>query len=404
MGNGCLETLSLFLILEGSLGKTTRGEFTCYKNKPSKKKNKMSMSITMAQVAKELGVSQVTVSAVINGREKRQRTSPKTVERIRAYLDECGYVHSKAALQIKKGHADDSIGILYCGDFARWFHLQKALSLLTNHIEQKYGIAEISGISAEKIKRGIQEQVAKGVKRLIWIHANTPKEEITNAQILFPFLNHMERVIIYNYDSQRDELANEYLKRGIDLVGFDRAETFRQVANFFRQNGHSRVALTDAVWSENRGNPGTNVLMEIFKEHGFDIYGLSNESGRYSERDEYVKTMTHRLIELNKKHQVQCAFIRNDLLAAEIMYYLAKEGVRVPEDIAIIGFGETPFTRLLPVPLTTFRHPIEAMCKRTIELLEKNKKQGQKYYFKSEFILNESHNQGATLMKKSLNN
>ena len=43
----------------------------------------------------------------------------------------------------------------------------------------------------------------------------------------------------------------------------------------------------------------------------------------------------------------------NDFTAARVMSGLAKKGVRVPEEIRIVGIDDVKYARLLPVPLTT---------------------------------------------------
>jgi LacI family transcriptional regulator len=50
-------------------------------------------------------------------------------------------------------------------------------------------------------------------------------------------------------------------------------------------------------------------------------------------------------------------FITSDLVAAMCMHTLKEEGVRVPEDIAIVGFNNDPLGRLITPALTTIDYP-----------------------------------------------
>lgn len=354
----------------------------------------MSEAITMAQMAKELNVSQVTVSAVVNKREKKQRVSEQTAKNIREYLDKRGYVQSKSALQVKNGAEQNTIGILFCGEFVHFSHLITALSYFSKAIGEKSGMVEITGITPEKIKDGLREQVAKGVKKLIWIHNNIPEDERQNAEKLFPLLSRMEQVVIYNYSYTQDDIEEEYLRNGIQLVGFDRSATYQKVAETFKKSGHNKVALDEIIFNDNfHGLRGTNRIYKIFKQQDFDIHGLCPADVYQLPDDELAVKLAENLILEHEKNQVNCAFIRNDIMGTALVNILLKKGIRVPKDISIIGFGDFPLADFQQVPLSTFKHPVKEMCEKTIELLgEKSSGIGERYSFKDKFIERESHN------------
>lgn len=353
----------------------------------------MAEDLTMAQMAKELNVSQRIVSAVINNKTQTARVSQATKERIKNYLEQRGYVQSKSALQIKNGFAENTIGILYCGKFMYFSHLIKALSILSETIEQQHGIVDITGVLPDKMNDGLREQVGKGIKRLIWIYTKGAKEEMKNQKILFPILARMDKVVIYNYEHLDDQFKQECLGNGIHLVGFDRQETYLQVANIFEDVGCGKVALDEVLFDnpqvELNHFPQTRLS---FEEKGFDIYGLCPSNVYEISDDELAEALANNLIYHHKRHQVDCAFIRNDLMSTGVINILLKNGIKVPEDISIIGFGDLPLAKFQPVPLTTFRHPVEAMCQKTMELLEeKSSTSGEIYNFKSEFVSRCSH-------------
>ncbi|HWR50865.1 MAG TPA: LacI family DNA-binding transcriptional regulator [Bryobacteraceae bacterium] len=51
----------------------------------------------------------------------------------------------------------------------------------------------------------------------------------------------------------------------------------------------------------------------------------------------------------------------NDLTAAKLMHSLLRLGVRIPEDVRMVGINDVKYARFLPVPLTTLRQPCEQM-------------------------------------------
>ncbi len=353
----------------------------------------MPKSITMAQMAKELGVSQVTVSAVVNGREKKQRISPGTVKRVRAYLDQRGYVQSKSALQVRNGMGNDTVGILFCGEFIHYSYLIQALSYMSKSLEEKNGLVEIVGISPDNIKEGLRDQVAKGIRRLIWIHDNGPQEEIKNSRKLLPLLSRMDQVVIFNFSFNLEPFEHEFLKNGISLVGFDRKAAYRQVAEIYRDLGHSRIALDESfIDAPGCGPRGPAPVKERVEQFGFEVYGLCPRNVFDISDEELAIILAENLVHHHRKNQVNCAFIRNYLMGTAVINILLKQGFRVPEDIAIIGFGDLPMADFQPVPLTTFQHPVQDMCEKTLELISnKSSGPGKKYFFMDKFICRESH-------------
>lgn len=353
----------------------------------------MSEVLTMAQMAQELNVSQRVVSAVVNDKADKLRVGAATQERIKLYLEQRGYVQSKSALQVKNGAVQDTVGILFCGEFMHFSHLITALSYFSKAIGQKFGMVEITGITPDKIKKGLREQVAKGVKRLIWIHDNVPEDERQNAEKLFPLLSRMEQVVIYNYRYSQDDIEEEYLRNGIQLVGFDRSASYQKVAETFKNAYNSKIALDEIIFDDsNHGLRGTNSIYKIFKKHGFDIYGLCPPDLYELTDDELAIKLADNLILEHKRNQVDCAFIRNDIMGTAVVNILLKKGIKIPEDISIIGFGDFPLADFQQVPLTTFKHPVKEMCEKTIDLLnEKSSGAGKKYSFKDQFIERQSH-------------
>lgn len=87
-------------------------------------------------------------------------------------------------------------------------------------------------------------------------------------------------------------------------------------------------------------------------------------------------------------------FCGNDLIAMGAMSALEESGVRVPEDVSVIGFDDIYFSRLTRPPLTTVRIPREQMGELAFKALDKlsqsKRKIGSEYYIETELILRKS--------------
>lgn len=359
-----------------------------------------SKDLTMAQIAEDLKLSRAAVSAVINGREKKQRISKKTADLIKDHMRKCGYVQPKSAIQLRKGAPKDSTGVLYCGDFIRYSHLIEAFSILTNHIKSKFGFVEITGVDPANQLEALRDQVAKGISKLIWIHSNIPEVEMENAEALFPLLERMEQVIVLNYDFRNPQWDLEYLKRGIHLLGYDRYCAYSQAADLFKQANRTHLGMPEFYFESNSPIPGVGPFREIFESRGIKISGVHPSRNMHYDRFDRLRIFAENLARLHREQRLDCAFIRGDILCAEIVARLSNYGVKIPEDIAIIGFGDMPYFEFLPQPLTTFKLPVEALSGKALELLEvKNIKKGQSVKLNCELILRSSH--GTSKQKKT---
>jgi DNA-binding LacI/PurR family transcriptional regulator len=349
----------------------------------------MAEKLTMSQMAQELNVSRSVVSAVVNNNLGTIRVSANTQKRIKEHLRNRGYVQSKSALMLKNRTDVDSIHILYCGKFIDVDHLIKAMGIMVEDIKESHGLVNICGVDFNHVPQSLEDYVAQGVTRLIWIHANSPDEEICNAEKLFPLLRRMEQVVIYNYDFGESQWDEAYLQQGIHLVGFDRDRSYRKVAEVFSAAGHRNIAISDACSGTNVFMPGNRELERIFQEAEMKVHGLypPHGSGSANLPDE----MFEELIRLHERENVDCAFIRNEMAAAVIVDQLLEKGIRIPEDMGIISFGDSPYARRLKIPLTTFAHPIDEMCAMTMKLIRGSDKTASSHMFASEFRARKSH-------------
>ncbi len=62
-------------------------------------------------------------------------------------------------------------------------------------------------------------------------------------------------------------------------------------------------------------------------------------------------------------------FATNDFAAIGALGVLRDRGLRVPDDISLIGYNDTPLAAELPIPLTTVHSPMHEMGRRGVDLL-----------------------------------
>ncbi len=75
------------------------------------------------------------------------------------------------------------------------------------------------------------------------------------------------------------------------------------------------------------------------------------------------------LVRQIRAKNIDAIVCENDNIASQCMYYLLSAGMRIPDDIRIVGFDNLSSSRMLPVPLTTISQPIDQMASEAVSLI-----------------------------------
>jgi DNA-binding LacI/PurR family transcriptional regulator len=159
------------------------------------------------------------------------------VTRVRDYLAERGYVPSRQARQLRSG-ATECVGVLHCGRL--FSHLTEAFNRIVDSVTDSPRQLEIMVVPRDQLTVGVQELLARGVSRLVWIHAAGPETELVDPGV-FNYLQHV-RAVVYNFYFGAREAEARFLEYGIHLVGVDRFRGMKKIAERLKRLGHRRVA------------------------------------------------------------------------------------------------------------------------------------------------------------------
>jgi LacI family transcriptional regulator len=303
---------------------------------------------SIKDVAAQAGVSVGTVSNVLNSPD---RVSSKTVDKVQSAIDSLGFVRNDAARQLRAGRSR-SIGMIVL-DVSNPFFTDLARGVEDNAILQ--GLTVLLGNSAEDPAREtsyldlFEEQRVRGVlispfgdveDRLIQLKAHgIPAVLVDRGSESNAFSS------VSVDDRAGGKMAVEHLlatgKRRIGFVGGPFA--IRQVTD--RLAGAS-AALADTVGAS----------MTVFETTALSVI----EGLRIGEM----------LLELAPADRPDAVFAANDLVAVGLLQALVMgDSVRVPEDIAIMGFDDIAFARTAIVPITSVRQPSHLMGETALRIL-----------------------------------
>ena len=303
------------------------------------------MSASIKDVAAAAGVSVGTVSNVLN---RPDRVSPATVERVHATIDELGFVRNDAARQLRAGRSR-SVGLIVL-DSANPFFAEVARG--AEERADAEGLSVLLGNSGPDGAREnayldlFREQRVRGVLLTPSVPA---APGITHAGIPLVLMDGESAdgsvPTVAVDDVEGGYLATRHLlergRRRIAFVGGPLA--VRQVID--RLAG-ARRALADV--------PGAH--LEIVEKPELTVLAGRQVGEEFAAR--------------KREDRPDAVFCANDLLAVGVLQGAAILGsIRVPDDLAIIGYDDIAFAQSTVVPLSSVRQPAREIGATAIELL-----------------------------------
>lgn len=296
--------------------------------------------ITMKEIAKLANVSQATVSRVINGNPD---VNEEMAERVLKVIEEVGYMPNQTAQTLKRNQSR-LIGVSVSEMYNPYF------VELVDHLEDK----------ARKFGYNIILHNSKHNPLLEWENVQNFLSRQIDGCVIVPTGSHnLERlgkltipvVSITQTVSSLDSVAIDHMKAG------------KLAAASFIRSGHTSFAYIGK--SDDEKYLG---FVSMLYEHQLDFSDV-----RVFELDQ--TSNDHFLVRQGiEKHFRQfetlpftCVFTENDIIALEFIKLVEERGLRVPEDISVIGFDDTLLSKIMGI--SSIHQPIEEMVTTTLELL-----------------------------------
>jgi LacI family transcriptional regulator len=291
----------------------------------------MQKDITIYDIAKELNLSAATISHHAINKDTKKRIIEKA--------EELGYRHNNFASNLRK-QKTHTIGII------------------VHELNSNFITSVLSGI----------ERVTTAAKYDIIITHSSESCEKEAANALNLFHKRVDGVIAsLSFDTKDLDHFQVFSDRGIPVIFFDRVEENTESTKVIIDNYKSGYQATQHLIEQGckkivmvTANLNRNVYAQRFKGYkdalfdnkiDFDdnlllIKDLSEQCGVEAAK-EIIKM----------KPLPDGAFITNDFSAAVCMQTLKEYGIRIPEDIAIVGFNNDVISKIVEPQLTTIQYP-----------------------------------------------
>ena len=344
--------------------------------------------VDIRDVAKHAGVSVSTVSNVLNGRIDQMRK--ETLKRIEESIKVLKYHPNNLAQQLKTGHVK-MLGILVPSI------MNPNFAALVNNIEsiakEKYGYQVLLANTSRQDKQEklfLNDLLSFGVKGVIVVSSSIEKKHFINA------IN--KGMVMVNYDGLTSEEAHNNKKILIDSISMDNFQAGKLAADFLLQQGCKNIVFATIKGNITSRNNKILGFLDSLKSAGLStknriIEGTAQFAYGDSELAEIGKLLANEIIKNNKALPDGIVAI-NDMLAIGIISELTRLGVKIPQDISVIGIDNMFLDTLFSPSLTSIASPLSDMATlmvdRLIAMLNGDKIEPREFLFKPYLVKRES--------------
>lgn len=305
-------------------------------------------SPSIRQVAERAGVSVGTVSNVLN---RPNRVSDQTRRRVERVIEELQFIRNDSARHLREG-SSRTIGLV---------------------------VLDITNPFFTDVARGV-EQRANGSGLAVFVCNSDANDDKEHAHLRLLAEMRVKGVLINPVTESETQICM-LRDRGIPVVLFDRQAATQdecsvavddvaggqQAIQHLITQGHRDIAFVSGPLSIRQisdrfhgASLAADAADHAVRIRAFPQDTLNVEAGRTAGRE---------IAALPDAERPSAAFCTNDLIALGVLQSLTAAGLRVPEDVAIVGYDDIEFAAAAAVPLSSVEQPRQKMGATGVDLL-----------------------------------
>lgn len=305
--------------------------------------------LTLEDIAHRSGVSRSTVSRVMNGDVS---VKPQTRQRVLDVATRLDFQPNLAARSLAAGRtniiglvAPAPAGVAALFDDPYFPQLIQGVSAACNACG--YSLM-LSIAEPEYERRTVRQLLHNGLLDGVVVSSTLMDDAIvrTLCESSMPFV-----------------LVGRHPTLDVNFVDVDNFQAGRQATLHLLHLGRRRVAAINGPQNVIPGHDRFQGYRKALKEYGLPLDPELVGEGDFSEQGGYL--VMRRLLAVRP----DAVFAASDLMAVGALRALREAGLRVPEDVAVVGYDDVPNARQTEPPLTTVRQPTQAMGSMAVETL-----------------------------------
>jgi len=303
---------------------------------------------SIIDIAKQLNISQATVSFILNGKSKERRISDKTTQRVLKFVEKVGYKPNLLARSFRTGKTN-IIGLM---------------------------VESISNPFFANFARLIEENAYKNGYKILY--CSTENDPAKARELLQMFKDcHVDGYIITPTEDIKDDI-DKLVNGGAQVVLFDRCfeggtidyvmlDNFQCTYNAVKhlvEQGYKEIgfitinSLQSQMQERLRGYEKAaddNNLSQYIKEIGFNM--------------DDINVVAHIVDFLTRKKKLDAIIFATNYLAINGLKAIKQMQLGIPSDIAVISFDDHILFELYTPTITTIAQPIKAMSVQLMNIL-----------------------------------
>jgi DNA-binding LacI/PurR family transcriptional regulator len=305
----------------------------------------MAERVTSAQVAAMAGVSQSAVSRVFT---PGASVSARTAEKVRAAAEQLGYRPNVLARAMITGRS-------------------RMIGLVVAYLDNQF-----YPVALERLSRALQ---ARGYHVLIFMADN---DAAKTDEVVRELLDYQVDGIVTASVAMSNDLTTRCEAAGIPVVAFNRGQDDprlsevtsdnisggRRIAEFLVAGGHRRIAHIAGWQGSSTGHDRARGFRKGLDDAGVEL--LAMVDGLF---DRATAAGAARSL-MEGPARPDAIFVGNDHMAFAVMDAIRSDlGLRIPEDVSVVGYDDVPIAAWAAYDLTTIRQPVNRMVDATVDTL-----------------------------------
>lgn len=307
-------------------------------------------SLTLEDIAQQAGVSRSTVSRVVNG---HPNVRADVRQRVWEVIRSTGY-HPHAAARTLASQRSWVIGLVLPRSVSSFFtdpyfpHLTQGIAQACNKNDYTLSLFLVSTKEDE-------EKIFPRVSRRGLLDGIIVQSGQTGDQLIDRLVDSNMPLIIAGRPL--------YASDNVSYIDVDNVQAAYEAVTHLIGLGYQRIGTIAGPNNSTVSIDRLEGYRQALLEHGRDIDDALIAEGDFTEGSGYAALQ--RLLPARP----EAVFVASDLMAVGAMRAARNAGLRIPDDIAFVGFDDLPIAARAECPLTTVRQPITEFGFRAVETL-----------------------------------
>ncbi len=327
------------------------------------------MKMTIKEIAELAGVSTATVSKILNGKDKD--ISEATRKNVLDIVEREGYIPNGIAKSLRIKNTK-TIGII---------------------------MPDVMNLFFSELARGVEDAAEKkGYSVILCNSDNKESKEEKYIQILQEKM--VDGIIL---TASENSVKRSLRRRKIPMVLLDRdISTDEKVGRITVDNEEGTYNATKLLIEKGCKNIGFISSNKTTKSSAQRLQGYENaileskinfDKNKIFLQNYTIETGYKGTVSLLEKTNIDGICCGNDLIAIGAIKALKERGIKIPQDVKVIGFDDISISKYMDPPLTTIRQPIYEMGEEAVGMLIdviNNKEMEMSKVLKTELIVRET--------------